>query len=86
MTPAVAVGVYFICWWLVLFAILPIGVKVAEKSENEPLGHADSAPVEAHILWKFAITTVVSAVVFAIIYAVITWHLVPYELLPSSLY
>ena len=86
MTPTVAVGVYFICWWLVLFAILPIGVKVEEKPEGEALGHADSAPVEAYIWWKFAITTVVSSVVFAIVYAVITWHLLPYELLPSSLY
>ena len=34
--------VYVIIWWIVLFTILPIGVKVSKKIEK---GHAPSAPI-----------------------------------------
>lgn len=85
MTTTVALGVYFICWWMVLFAILPFGVRVPEDGEERPLGTADSAPVQPYLLRKFAATTVISAILFAIVYAVVTWRLVSFDWLPASL-
>jgi predicted secreted protein len=85
MTLPVALGVYFICWWLVLFAVLPFGVRTPEQEGDKVSGHADSAPVEPRILLKFLITTVISALLFAIVYVVIAYRLIPLDLLPSEL-
>jgi predicted secreted protein len=76
MSLSVALGVYFICWWLVLFMVLPFGVSTHGEGEGDA-GHADSAPIQPRILLKFAITTVISAVLFAVVYVVITYRLIP---------
>ena len=83
MTLPIAIGVYFITWWMVLFTILPIGVRLPDENDKVPEGSADSAPVEAYMLRKFVATTVISAVVFAVIYAVITYRLIPFDFLPG---
>jgi predicted secreted protein len=85
MTLPVSIGVYFICWWLVLFAILPIGVRTPGEGDDVPEGSADSAPVEPYILRKFLAATLISAVVFAMVYAAIAYHLIPFEALPGGL-
>jgi predicted secreted protein len=84
MTLPVALGTYFIIWWLVLFTVLPIGVRAPGEDELPP-GHAESAPVQAHIAVKFLATTVIAAVVFAIVYLVIVYRLVPVDMFPTSL-
>jgi len=39
------VAIYFVLWWLVLFAVLPFGVKTHEEVGVERVpGQADSAP------------------------------------------
>lgn len=69
MTLVTAVAVYIVIWWLVLFTVLPWGVR---PPENPVPGQATSAPDRPRLLLKFAVTTAVSAVVFAILYWVIT--------------
>ena len=65
-------AVFFILWWIVLFAVLPWGVRSADEAgEVVEQGHAASAPVKPQLARKFAITTVVSAVIFAGLYAVV---------------
>ena len=59
------VAIYFVLWWIVLFAVLPFGVETPE--EPEP-GMASSAPVRPRILAKFLWTTVISTVIFAVGY------------------
>ncbi|MBP2299539.1 DUF1467 family protein [Azospirillum picis] len=59
--------VYIVVWWVVLFAVLPWGVRTPETPEP---GMASSAPVEPRILRKFAITSVVAAVVWLVIFGV----------------
>jgi predicted secreted protein len=85
MTLPMALGIYFICWWLVLFAVLPFGVTPVEQEGDHITGHAEGAPAQPRILLKFAITTVISAVIFAIVYAVIAYRLIPFDWLPASL-
>jgi len=48
-------------WFLVLFAVLPWGVKVAEEPEA---GHATSAPVNPRLGLKLLVTTVITAVIW----------------------
>ena len=59
---------------MVLFAVLPWGVRVPDN--HEP-GHATSAP-ERPMLWRKAlITTVISAVLWGATYYVIESDLIP---------
>ncbi|MFC3713903.1 DUF1467 family protein [Sphingoaurantiacus capsulatus] len=64
-----ALAVYLLFWTVTLFAILPIGVRTHEESGAERVpGQADSAPSAPMLAKKALITTVVSAVLFAIFY------------------
>lgn len=58
-------AIYFVVWWVVLFAVLPFGIKSAHEADTgvEP-GHDAGAPVRILLLRKFLITTIVSAVLF----------------------
>ncbi|MFN7167050.1 MAG: DUF1467 family protein [Pannonibacter sp.] len=64
MSIAYALAVYFMMWWIVLFAILPFGVRTqAEEGEVVP-GTVESAPAK-FMMWRTAFwTTVVTSVLF----------------------
>jgi predicted secreted protein len=65
MGVATAIAVYIVIWWLVLFTVLPWGA--APPDHPEP-GHAPSAPARPRLLLKFAVNTVIAAIVFAALY------------------
>ncbi len=58
-----AIAIYFLIWWLTLFAVLPWGVR--PQGEGEP-GTDPGAPAVPRILWKLFWNTVVAGVVFAV--------------------
>ena len=62
-----AAFVYVVVWWVVLFAVLPWGVRT---SENPEPGMASSAPVEPRILRKFLITSLVALLVWLVIFGI----------------
>ena len=70
------ISVYVVVWWVVLFAVLPWGVRT--PAQPEP-GMANSAPERPRILLKFAATTLVAAVVWLIIYAVVQSELISFR-------
>lgn len=84
MSIPIALGLYFICWWLAFFIVLPIGVRVPEGDALET-GMADSAPVTPYLGRKALAATLLSAVIFGATYVVITYRLIPMELFPISL-
>ncbi len=61
---------YAIIWWLVMFMVLPWGVR---RIDPDDLGAGDDhgAPEKPRILLKAAITTVAAAVIFGLVYLVI---------------
>jgi predicted secreted protein len=64
-----AIAIYFVVWWIVLFAILPLGVKNAHEAGEATLeGNEPGAPVNPQLGKKALITTAVSVVVFVMIY------------------
>jgi predicted secreted protein len=58
-----AIFIYFIIWWLVLFAVLPWGNRPHAEPEE---GHVASAPANPRLALKFTITTAISAVLFLV--------------------
>jgi len=61
-------AIYFIMWWVVLFAMLPFGVKTQEEHGDVTLGTVASAPHGPHMLRAAIRTTIVSAIIFAVFY------------------
>ena len=83
MTIAFALALYFIIWWIVLFAILPIGVRTSEEAgEKTTPGNAESAPHAPNLLPKVVATTVVASIVFAALYAIIVHHVITLDEIP----
>ncbi|MEO8112798.1 MAG: DUF1467 family protein [Phenylobacterium sp.] len=76
-------AIYLTIWWTVLFAVLPLGtVTHAEAGIDKGDGGDPGAPVDPKLKRKFITTTWVSAIVFAVIWAVIHFHLVDLPSLP----
>ena len=82
-----AVAIYFVLWWIVLFAVLPWGVKSQEEAGSISPGSDPGAPVRPLLLRKVIATTLVSALIVALGYA--AWALglidgiVPAAIIPS---
>ena len=55
--------VYFLIWWVVLFAVLPWGVH---REENPERGHDPGAPIKTHLWAKIGATSLISAVLWGV--------------------
>lgn len=63
MTWVSVFAVYFIIWWLTLFATLPFSLRTQDDEQDVTLGTVPSAPMGPHMLRAFIRTTIVSALV-----------------------
>lgn len=75
MSVTTAVAIYFLIWWITLFAVLPFGVRPQGEGEMAP-GTDPGAPAVPRILMKLVWTTVVAGVVFALCYWVYVYRLI----------
>jgi len=66
MSLATAIAIYFIIWWVVLFAVLPWGVRSQEEGGDVVSGSDPGAPIVPRLWWKLLWTTIVAGVIFAI--------------------
>lgn len=57
-------AVYFIVWWLTLFAVLPFGLKTQAEANEVVPGSVESAPARFRGGRIVLITTVLSAVIY----------------------
>lgn len=78
-------AIYFIIWWVVLFAVLPWGVHSQHESGEMTPGTDPGAPVLANIKRKLAWTTVVASLVFAAWLVVYTYRLITLDQLAAWL-
>jgi len=76
MSVPTAIAIYFLIWWLMLFAVLPWGVRSQEEARAEGgkvvPGSDPGAPAIPLIWWKLFWTTILSGLVFAILAVVYT--------------
>ncbi|CAM5421699.1 putative secreted protein [Aquamicrobium terrae] len=68
MTWVSFVALFFVTWWLVLFAVLPFGVRTQEEDGDVTLGTEPSAPRGPHMLRAMVWTTIVTLVVLGAFY------------------
>jgi predicted secreted protein len=83
MSVTTAIAIYFLIWWLTLFAVLPFGIRSQGEAGYVAPGTDPGAPAITRVLRKALWTTLVSAVIFAILYVVYVGRLVTLEDLSS---
>ncbi|MBI3434911.1 MAG: DUF1467 family protein [Proteobacteria bacterium] len=69
-------AVYFVLWWLVLFVVLPWGIRSQVEHEAISPGTDPGAPIEAGMARKLVWTTIIAALIFGAFYAVYANQLV----------
>ncbi len=71
MTWPIGVAIFFTMWWIVLFAVLPFGVRSQHEESSYVPGTDPGAPVAPgmwrKVLWTTAITIVLFAGLFWVI-------------------
>ncbi|MEJ8574642.1 DUF1467 family protein [Microbaculum marinum] len=66
-------AIYFVLWWLVLFAVLPWGVRTqADRGEVVP-GSEPGSPERPMLVRKLVATTLIAAVIFGVFYGIVMW-------------
>ncbi len=60
---------FMICWWMVFYIMLPIGVK---DDENRITGQASSAPRNPYIKRKIIIASVVTVIITLIFFTLVS--------------
>ena len=76
MTWFEGVVAYVIIWWVVIFAVLPFGVRPLPKGDP---GHAAGAPAHPRLALKVAVTTVVAALIWLGLFAAVRANLVSFR-------
>jgi predicted secreted protein len=79
MPVTIAIAVFFLIWWIVLFAVLPWGVRSQQEGGEVVPGTDPGAPTIPRLGRKLLWTTIVSAVIFAACYVVYVNRLVTLE-------
>jgi predicted secreted protein len=71
MSWSLSLALYIVIWWTLLFAVLPFGVRTQGEDGKVVPGTPASAPSRMNIKRVIIATTLVSAVVFALVRFVI---------------
>ncbi len=68
MSLSLGIALYFMIWFLTLFAVLPFGVKTQGEAGEIVEGTPASAPAAPRLLRVAVINTVVAAIAFAFVW------------------
>jgi predicted secreted protein len=82
---ATAFAIYFIIWWVMLFAVLPFGVRSQQESGAVVPGSDPGAPAMARFWRPIIWTTVAATIVFALCAVVYSYRLVTLDGLAALL-
>jgi len=66
-----AIAIFFVIWWVTLFAVLPWGNRDPDPEEERVEGAEMGAPARPGLRRKLIINTALSVVIFAAVYAII---------------
>ena len=79
MPVTTALAIFFLIWWVVLFAVLPFGVRSQHEDGEMVPGTDPGAPVLSRLGRKLLWTTAVAVVIFAACYVVYVNHMASLE-------
>lgn len=64
MSIPAAIAIYFLIWWITLFAVLPFGIRSQHEQGAVEDGTDPGAPLAPQLLKKAIATTIISGVIF----------------------
>jgi predicted secreted protein len=68
--------VYVLIWWIIFFSVLPLGIKSNKEKFKETIEGIDpGAPINPRIGKKFLITTIITSIIFIVIYYLVKFNL-----------
>ena len=70
MHPLTGLAIYFVLWWLVLFAVLPFGTRPVAEPDSQTGWRG--APATPQLGRKALATTLVTAILWGLLYLAIT--------------
>lgn len=76
MQTTTVIAIYFLIWWITLFAVLPFGVRSQHEGGDYADGTDPGAPILARIGMKLVWTTIVASIVFAILTVIYKYQLI----------
>ena len=76
MSVSTSVAIYFIIWWVVLFAVLPWGIRSQVEAGEVVPGSDPGAQALPKLRSKVLWTTLVSAIIFAAFQVIYRYRLV----------
>ena len=67
--------VYVLIWWIIFFSVLPVGIQSNKEKFKEKIDGIDpGAPINPNIGKKFLITTILTSIIFLIIYYLVKFN------------
>jgi predicted secreted protein len=76
MTWVQGIVAYVVIWWVVIFAVLPFGIRPVEEGD---IGHAAGAPANPRLWFKAGVTTIVAAVLWVGLFILVKSDLVSFR-------
>jgi len=71
-----SVIVYVLIWWMIFFSVLPVGIQSKKEKFQEKIEGVDpGAPNNPKIARKFLITTIITSLIFIVIYYLVEFDL-----------
>ena len=68
--------VYVLIWWIIFFSVLPVGIQSNKEKFREKIEGVDpGAPINPNIVKKFLITTLMTSIIFIVIYYLVEFDL-----------
>lgn len=68
--------VYVLIWWIIFFSVLPVGIQSNKEKFKERIDGIDpGAPINPKIGKKFLITTIITSIIFIVIYYLVKFDL-----------
>jgi predicted secreted protein len=74
MSVTTALAIFFLIWWVTLFAVLPWGIQSQHEGHEIAPGTDPGAPTRARIGRKLLWTTVVALAIYAVCVIVYAEH------------
>ena len=72
------IAIYVLLWWVVLFAVLPLGVRTQGEDGVTVPGTPESAPTKPRFLRILLLTTLLTSVLFAAFWAAIRFDVIDF--------
>ena len=68
--------IFVIIWWIIFFSVLPVGIQSNKEKFQEKIEGVDpGAPINPKIAKKFFITTIITSIIFIVIYYLVEFNL-----------